>query len=137
MYPYITSNGSLGNWHHLPPGKHPIEVPYGPSFSSFGYSYVEMTAGTGPCTFVSHDPMDDIIMQFNDILFRAGLLAGSWANITDLLADSPFPVHQAVRARRTREENVFQSDTRWYLGAAAVQILTMLLILPAYWGTYL
>jgi hypothetical protein len=80
--------------------------------------------------------MDDIITQFNDVLFRAGLMAGSWTNITDLLVDSKFPVHQAVGGTITREENVFHSDIKWFFGAATVQILTMLLILPAYWGRF-
>ena len=136
LEPYTRSNGFLGRWHHLPPGKHPIEVPFGGSFNSFSASYVEITPGNDLCTLTTRDPMDDIIMQFNDILFRGGLIAGSWAKITDLLADSPFPVHQAVQATMTKEENVFHSDIRWFLAAAAFQIFTMLLILPAYWGKF-
>jgi hypothetical protein len=132
IQPYIAANGRLGRW--VSSTVHPVEIPMELSFSSFALNYVTITSGRDPCTFTSRDPMDDIIKQLNDMLFRAGLLAGSWANITDLLPDSPFPVHQSVRGTITRQENVFHSDIKWFFGAAAVQILTILLILPAYWG---
>ena len=77
--------------------------------------------------------MDDIITSFNELLFRAGVTAASWPGITELM-DPGSIVHQTVQANLTKEENVFSSDSRWFLGAAAIQILTIVLILPAYWG---
>ena len=134
MYPNIFSNGSLGHWHGFPANVHPVEVPELDTFSAFAWRYVELTASLDPCILTTYDPMDDIIAEFNDLLFRGGILAGSWTNVTQILPESPFPVHQSVLATRTREQNVFRSDIRWFLGAAAVQIITMLLILPAYYG---
>ena len=136
MYPLTRSNARLGRWNmsYFSPGEHPIEIPKEQTFTSFGFRYLQLTPGIDPCTFTSYDAMDDIIAQFNDLLLRPGLMVGSWSNITDSLVDSKYPVHQAVNGTITREENVFHSNIQWYCGAASVQILTMLLILPAYWG---
>lgn len=136
MLPNTFSNGSLGHWDpaFIPPGAHPIEVADTQTFNSFSWSYVDMIAGSDECTMRTRDPMDDIIAQYNDVLFRAGLLAGSWANITELLPLSSLPVHQSVSATQIKEMNVFKSDLRWFLGAAAIQILTVVLIVPAFWG---
>ena len=134
IQPYVTARGHLGLWG--PHGKNLVEIPVESTFSSFALNYVEITPGLEPCTFTSRNPMDDMITVLNDLLFRSGLVAGSWANITDLLIDSPFPVHQTVQGTITRDENVFHSDIRWFVGAASIQILTIILILPAYWGAY-
>ena len=133
MQPYISANGRLGRW-DSPSWRNRIEIPATETFNSFGIRYVESTSATDICTFTTRDPMNDIIAAFNDLLFRSGIYIGSWANMTELI-DSPFPINQSVRANRTRDQEVFHSDDRWFIAAAAVQILTMLLILPAYWGT--
>ena len=134
MYPYIFSNGTLGRHTDPPAGIPPLEVPNTASFSAFAWRHLESATNTDVCTLTTRDPMQEIVSQYNDILFRSGLIAGSWVNITRLLDISPSSVHQAVQAIRTREENVYHSDMRWFLGAASVQICTMFLILPAYYG---
>jgi hypothetical protein len=136
MLPNTFANGSLGRWNPalLAPGQHPLEVADTQTFNSFSWSYMDITPGSDACILSTRDPMNDVIAQYNDVLFRAGLLAGSWTNITDTLPRSSFPVRQNVSASMMREENVFDSDFRWFLGAASIQIMTVLLILPSYWG---
>jgi hypothetical protein len=132
MQPYVTANGSLGQWNGLPRGKHPLETYWAESFTSFSMEYLESISDDS-CTMNTHDPMDDIIAAFDNLLFRSAIYLGSHVDVTDL-ADTPYPVHQLVQADRTQDLNVFHTDYGWFFAAAAVQTLTILLILPAYWG---
>ncbi len=137
MQPYITANGSLGRWYNLlgDSEEHPIETYNTQTFTSFSMSYLDITPGTDACTITTRDPYSDIVDAFNDLLFRSGVYLGKQANLPDLV-DEPFPVRQTMRASLTRDQNVFHSDFHWFAAAAAVQILAVLLILPAYWGEF-
>ena len=77
--------------------------------------------------------MDDIISELNKLLFRAGVLAGTWTNITQLLGPKK-TVQQVVKADLVTHEPVYSSDFIWFFAAAFVQVLALLLILPIYWG---
>ena len=137
MEPYLKSNASLGRWgagnRRGSGNKRRVETINLDTFDAFSMKYFEVQPGDDTCTVVTHDPMNDIITSLNRLLFRAGILAASWPNITRLI-EPGLSVHQVVPSRLTREENVFKSDIRWFLGAVAIQITTIVLILPAYWG---
>lgn len=79
------------------------------------------------------DPMPDMVSKFDELLLRAGLMSASWSNLTDLI-DPGLRPSQLVQANSTKQENVFHSDLRWFAGAASVQIVAMLLVLPVFWG---
>ena len=90
------------------------------------------TYGTG-CNVGFTDPTDDIVSGLNSMMFSAGVLAGTWRNATQLI-DKSLSVNQTVQVQQTRTQNVFHSDLGWFAGAAAIQTLTILLILPVFWG---
>ncbi len=85
------------------------------------------------CEMQIKDPTSDIIGQLNELFFRAGLFAGTWPNIRHLL-DPGLSAEQAVPSVQTWKVNTFHSDLRWFAGAAVLQILTIMLVLPAFWG---
>ncbi|KAK3725481.1 hypothetical protein LTR37_000451 [Vermiconidia calcicola] len=89
------------------------------------------------------DPMPDIVSTFNQLMFRGGVIASNWndlrsrvdpQNITTTLLDPGISIHQTVSAVQEITQNVFDSDLRWYAGAAIVQVVTALVILPMLWG---
>ena len=134
IYPYVTANGSLATWYGIPPGgTYPPPIPDTTTFSSFSMNYMEQSAGNNRCLMRTHDPRTDIITIMNDLLFRSGAYVGTWKNASDV-TNSPFPVLQTVQAKRTRHQVVVHSDLRWFGAAAAIQLLTILLILPNFWG---
>lgn len=81
--------------------------------------------------FYYSDPTDDITAAFNKYMLRAGALASSWSNVSELI-DSGLDVNQSVLGRT--HPLVYKSDLSWFAGAAALQIGTVLLILPMFYG---
>ena len=60
-------------------------------------------------------------------------MSTSWANLTNL-TDHGLPVEQTLQANQTTTQNVYRSDLRWFAGAAALEILAALFVLPLFWG---
>ncbi|KAK3640138.1 hypothetical protein LTR56_005550 [Elasticomyces elasticus] len=80
------------------------------------------------------DPAHDIITQMNNMMFRAGVMsATSWSNLSSLI-DAGLPVQQSIVANRTITQDVYHSDLRWFAGAAAIELLAILMVLPLFWG---
>ena len=79
------------------------------------------------------DPTEDVIFKYNQLMLRGGVLA---SRLNDVLAgvDTGLTLKQTVKGTQTVEQNVFKSDLRWYAGATVVELLTILLILPMFWG---
>ena len=48
--------------------------------------------------------------------------------------DPNLSLYQNILANETKQVEAYHSDLRWFCGAAVVQVLTMLLILPNFWG---
>jgi hypothetical protein len=48
--------------------------------------------------------------------------------------DEGLTADQSVQAHQTETLNVFHSDLRWFAGAAAIQIVALILILPVFYG---
>ncbi|KAK3075557.1 hypothetical protein LTR53_000995 [Teratosphaeriaceae sp. CCFEE 6253] len=79
------------------------------------------------------DPTPDIIADMNELLFRAGVLSSSWENATSLI-DPGLAVNQSVPGRQTQTENVYRSNLRWFAGAAVLEMVAVLVVLPLFWG---
>lgn len=132
IMPYMASNARLGG---LLDGSQSGQVKglFAPSLNAFSMKYIQTVPNADLCTLITHDPMNDIIAMLNRVLLRAGLLAASWPDITKTI-DAEVPLHQIVHAQWTRDANVFHADFRWFFGAATIQLLTITLLLPTYWG---
>ncbi|KAK3111663.1 hypothetical protein LTR53_012864 [Teratosphaeriaceae sp. CCFEE 6253] len=79
------------------------------------------------------DPTDDIIASLNELLFRAAVVASGWDNLTTVI-DAGLPLQQSLQARQTITQNVYRSDLRWFAGAAILEGLAALFVLPLLWG---
>lgn len=58
-----------------------------------------------------YDPMPDIVKDYNELFFRAGLASAHWSNLTDLI-DPGLSARQAIRAQQHEYLDVFHSDLR-------------------------
>ena len=80
------------------------------------------------------DPTPGIIFDFNRLMLRSAAKASvAWPHIQHLI-DAGVPINQTVAARQTVQTNIFKSDLRWYAGAAVFELVTVLLILPLFFG---
>ena len=64
-------------------------------------------------------------------MFRSGIATANWHNLTNLI-DSGLSPNQTIYAHQSNTRNVFNSDLRWWAGAAAFDLLTILIILPMF-----
>ena len=79
------------------------------------------------------DPLPSIVATMNELMFRGGLATANWPNIADLI-DSGLTVNQTMHGRRQTKENVFHSDYRWFAGAAILDVLAIMTVLPLFFG---
>lgn len=79
------------------------------------------------------DPTHGVVHDLNEMMLRGAAVAGSWENLRELV-DPETAVRQKRRAVQTNTQTVFRSDLSWFLGAAAIQMVTIVLILPMFWG---
>ena len=80
------------------------------------------------------DPTQDVIFTFNKWMLHAATIAAkSWDDIEKDL-DPGVVVNQTVSGSQEVTQNIYQSDLRWYAAAATIQLVTVLLILPMFWG---
>lgn len=93
------------------------------------WKYLDWNAPLEYTSFV--DPTDDIIFAFNKYMLRGASLAASWSNASQLI-DEGLSTHQTVSG--WTRPIVYHSDLRWYVGAAILELLTILVILPLFWG---
>ena len=61
-----------------------------------------------------HDPIPGIIFDFNQIMFRAGVMAASFPSTSHLM-DPGLSLNQTVQATQTLSGDIFRSDLRWYV----------------------
>ena len=129
LQPSISANASLS--HTVSKGY--LTDPAMDTLNLFAMQHFETSLMQTKCDVRFSDPTNDIVSMFNSILFRAGVLTGKWRNTTHLL-DEGLSVHQTVQAQQMEKQNIFHSDLRWFAGAAAIQCITIMLILPVFWG---
>ncbi|KAK4963732.1 hypothetical protein LTR10_001363 [Elasticomyces elasticus] len=77
------------------------------------------------------DPSHDVIAQMNEMMFRAGVAASGWDNLTSLI-DPDLAVQQTLQANQTTTEDVYNSDLRWFAGAAALELFAILMLALAF-----
>jgi hypothetical protein len=106
------------------------------SLNLFATQHFETSLMHCPCDHRFSDPTDDIVSTFDSIMFRDGVLTGTWRNVTHLI-DEGLSVHQTVQAQRMEKQTIFHSDLRWLAGAAAIQGITIMLIFPIFWGWWI
>lgn len=103
------------------------------TFNFFAMKHFKTSLVRSPCEVHFSDPTNDIVAMLNSIMFRAGVMTASWQNMTGLL-DEGLSVHQTVPAQQTESQNVFHTDLRWFAGAATIQSITIIIVLPVFWG---
>ncbi|KAK5720392.1 hypothetical protein LTR17_015029 [Elasticomyces elasticus] len=79
------------------------------------------------------DPTSDIVSSLNELLFRGGVAATGWANVTDLM-DEGLSVDQVIHGNQTTTQNVYRSDLRWFAGAAMLEVMAVMFVLPLFFG---
>ena len=91
----------------------------------------------GPRDLNFFDPTPSILLNFDELMFRSGIATANWHNLTNL-TDAGLSSNQTIYARQSKTQNVFNSDLRWWAGAAAFDLLTILIILPMFnhWWTH-
>jgi hypothetical protein len=92
-----------------------------------------LVAADGGNIIVS-DPTNEVLNNLNELMVRGGVLAGAWGNDLTHLMDDGLHANQSFHANQTLTLNVFGSDLRWFAGAATIQIIALILILPVFWG---
>jgi hypothetical protein len=82
------------------------------------------------------NPLKDILGLINEIMFRTGVHAAANVEVSDLKErmDPGLDAPSHVLGTRTGVHNVFQTDYRFFIGAAVVEIFCIVCILPTYWG---
>ncbi|KAK5700209.1 hypothetical protein LTR17_023118 [Elasticomyces elasticus] len=93
--------------------------------------YLDYTKTAYGIVFV--DPTSDIISSLNEPLFRGGVAATGWANVTDLM-DEGLSVDQILMGNQTTTQNVYRSDLRWFAGAAVLEVMAVMFVLPPFFG---
>lgn len=93
--------------------------------------------GNGSLQF--EDPMPTVIEYFNQLFFRGATVTSSgphskpWHDAAGWI-DPGLSTYQVVQSKQISNENVFHSDLSWYAAAAVVELVTICLILPMFWG---
>ena len=108
---------------------------YSPDYQTYNINvlkHTNLSNGLYDLNFV--DPTPGIVFDFNRIMLRAAAKASSSRHHTQNLVDADIPFNQTVTALQTVQTNVFRSDLRWYAGAAVAELVTVLLILPLFFG---
>jgi hypothetical protein len=90
----------------------------------------------GKATLSFLDPTEDVILKYNQLMFRGGVMESYYPDVANYIDDG-LSLDQTVEARQTIEQPVFKSDLRWYAGATAIELITVLLVLPMFWGWWM
>ena len=101
--------------------------PAGASLNGLVMRHTEQIGDDIEGNLIVSDPTDEVLNGLNELMFRSGLMAASTQNYSP--ADN-----QSVQARQTLSVDVFDASLGWFAGAAAIQIIALLLILPVLWG---
>jgi hypothetical protein len=113
------------------------EATYSPDYSTYNpvvAQHMDLFA-TGAEELRFLDPTDSVIFKYNQIMFRGGVVESGVPNIMERgHIDAGLSLDQTVAAKQTLTQNVFKSDLKWYAGATAIELITVLLVLPMFWG---
>ncbi|KAK5697491.1 hypothetical protein LTR97_007629 [Elasticomyces elasticus] len=127
---YVGANASMIMSAHPEPGDHWGLSPLSSSSSAGVAKYLDYS---GADSMRFKDPTSDILADLNEMMFRAAVLSTTWSNITSLM-DEGLSVEQTLHSTQTVTENVYHADLRWFAGAAVLELLAVLFVLPLFWG---
>lgn len=108
-----------------------------PGRHSFNNVVDSFTISSNLCLSQFADPTTAVLDQFNNLMFRAAIEAAKSTTNYDHTSpqlDPGLALSQSVSAAQTRRVNVFASDLRWWSGAALLELLAVVAILPVFWG---
>lgn len=81
------------------------------------------------------DPYEDVITALNKMMVYVGAFAAQEdASYLETHMDPGWPVNTTTIGTVTGYHNVFESDFRFFIAAALVEIACILLVAPTYWG---
>ena len=128
---FVNANGTAAFYLDAPPGA--SWEANANSFNAEIAKHMDLFTPQADLSFV--DPTSDIISDLNELMFRGGLMAANWTNLTTHMDEGLSP-RQNVEANSTLTIPTFRSDFRWYLGATAVEVLAIVFMLPMFWGSW-
>ncbi len=105
--------------------------PLGSTYNSEALRHANYSNGGGDLNF--YDPTPSVISKFNQLMFRGAIMAATQPQTAHLL-DSDVSINQTVQGQESITQNVFSSDLRWYVGAAVLELVTVVFVLPMFWG---
>jgi hypothetical protein len=88
------------------------------------------------CTFTWQDPRPTVMAGLNELMFRTGVHVANNYNHSSLKdrLDPGVQMNYNVTGTLQSPVEVFKSDFAYFVAAAAIQQLTILLILSTFWG---
>ena len=104
-----------------------------PDLSTYNPMVLKHDDGWWDNSVTFSDPGPYIVSQFNELMFRGAIAAASLPNVEARL-DPDLSRQQRVQATQTLTRNTYTSDLRYWAGAAVFELVTVLLILPLFWG---
>lgn len=80
-----------------------------------------------------YDPTEYVLGRYNQLMFRSAVAASHWQNLSALIDDG-VTARQRVHATQVEDRNVYHTDLRWFAGATVLELVTVMFILPLFWG---
>jgi hypothetical protein len=99
------------------------------SVNGAAVKYFNLSNGINDTNFF--DPTPSIVKDFNELMFRAGIATAHWPDLGNLI-DPGLSPKQRISAQQHQNLNIFRSDLRWWAGAAALDLITILIVLPLF-----
>ena len=99
------------------------------TYNAEALQHTNLSNGYNDANFL--DPTPTIISYFNELMFRGGIATAAWSNLTDLI-DPGLSSKQIVQAQQLKKQTIARSDLRWWAGAAIIDLLTILVVLPLF-----
>ncbi len=92
-------------------------------------------AGDTVCPSFS-DPKDFMIGSLNKLMVYAGVVAMEIRSAKDLapLLDAGVSTEHTVMGELIDKHPVYNTNFRWFLGAAVLELVCICLVAPTYWG---
>ncbi|KAK5170631.1 uncharacterized protein LTR77_005220 [Saxophila tyrrhenica] len=102
------------------------------SMNSYMDQFVNWDAGANNLAF--DDPLPDIMSKMNNMMMRAGLIsARKYTNLASRM-DPGLSANQTIAGKQHTRANVFHTDLRWFAGAAVLELLAIVVVLPLFYG---
>src|ERR1700761_1838206 len=99
------------------------------TYNAEALQHTNLSNGHNDANFL--DPMPTIISYFNELMFRSGIATAAWSNLTNLI-DPGLSSKQIIQAQQVKQQPIARSDLRWWAGAAVIDLLTILVVLPLF-----